>query len=760
MDVEQLKAADYTEAELQRMIDTSAADAGTEGAAVKQDLDSYVAGINKYIAEARSSPTMLPAEYAAIGRCRATGGPTDTAAVASLIGGIFGRGGGAETKVAAALQAARKRFGPKRGSRVFADFRALNDPEAPVDERQPLPLPRPGARGQGHRGVGIPDAGSVHELRPGDGQLRRRGRREARPRPVGCAACARSGLGLDGPASNATLVRGADSTSGRPLGVTGPQVAYYSPEILLELDLHGGGYDTRGAAFPGISLYVLIGRGKDYSWSATTATTDNVDEFVEQLCEPGGAPPRATRPTTATRAAACDDRPAASAAHARDRRPPTRSAVARDIGLKLLRTVHGPVTKTATLRGKPVAIASARSTYLHELDSALAFKRLSRNEVTGARSFQRTMARINFLFNWFYSDERDIAYLQSGWFPLRARGTDPSLPTLGTGRYDWRNFNADTYQSARASFRQLPKDLNPRRGYIVSWNNKQAPAGARPTTSSDSTPCTAPSDSRTACGRRSGLAQGRPSEARVDHGRRRHGRPARPGGLPVAAARDRRPRDAAERRLLGILDAWVAAAPTASTETATTPTRTRARLRSWTPGGSRCVRGIYEPVMGKDMVERVRRCFPSTTRPARAGAPTSAAGTDTWRRICALCSASPCAAATRAATAAAGRCAAAAASRKRRRASRRRCRAILVRTLKEAAPKAEARYGAPLEACGCRPPVTRRRRPSAIRSPSPPPGRSPRRRSRGRTAGPSSRRSRSGATGPTEDPVFRRAWSG
>ena len=49
---------------------------------------------------------------------------------------------------------------------------------------------------------------------------------------------------------------------------------------------------------------------------------------------------------------------------------------------------------------------------------------------------------INFLFNWFWNDEQDIAYLQSGWFPLRAPGTDPSLPTWGTGRFDWRGFNA------------------------------------------------------------------------------------------------------------------------------------------------------------------------------------------------------------------------------------------------------------------------------------------------------------------------------
>ncbi len=36
----------------------------------------------------------------------------------------------------------------------------------------------------------------------------------------------------------------------------GPQVGYYNPEILMEEDLHGPGIDARGAAFPGVNLYV------------------------------------------------------------------------------------------------------------------------------------------------------------------------------------------------------------------------------------------------------------------------------------------------------------------------------------------------------------------------------------------------------------------------------------------------------------------------------------------------------------------------
>src|SRR5205814_8807262 len=56
--------------------------------------------------------------------------------------------------------------------------------------------------------------------------------------------------------SNALLVSGADSASGHPLAVFGPQVAYFAPEILMEEDLHGPGIDAKGAAFPGVNLYV------------------------------------------------------------------------------------------------------------------------------------------------------------------------------------------------------------------------------------------------------------------------------------------------------------------------------------------------------------------------------------------------------------------------------------------------------------------------------------------------------------------------
>ncbi len=63
------------------------------------------------------------------------------------------------------------------------------------------------------------------------------------------------------PMSNALLVGAKRSATGKPLFVAGPQVGQYYPQIMLELDLDGGGYRARGAAFPGISFGILLGRG-------------------------------------------------------------------------------------------------------------------------------------------------------------------------------------------------------------------------------------------------------------------------------------------------------------------------------------------------------------------------------------------------------------------------------------------------------------------------------------------------------------------
>jgi len=103
---QQWRAAPYTEADLQSMIDRLDDDLGAQGAQLQRDLAAYVDGVNAYIGAARAG-LYLPGEYTALGRLN---GPdpwraTDVVATASLVGGI-----------SAAVAAARWRR-PSRWSR-------------------------------------------------------------------------------------------------------------------------------------------------------------------------------------------------------------------------------------------------------------------------------------------------------------------------------------------------------------------------------------------------------------------------------------------------------------------------------------------------------------------------------------------------------------------------------------------------------------------------------------------------------------------
>ena len=255
-----------------------------------------------------------------------------------------------------------------------------------------------------------------------------------------------------------------ESASGHAIGVLGPQVGYYVPQILMEEDLHGPGIDARGAAFPGVNLYVQLGHGRDYAWSATTATSDNVDTFAEVLCQDDFHYLYKGKCLAMEKL----DRTNSWSPNVSDMTP------AGSETLTAYRTVHGIVYSRGTVKGKKVAFVTARTTYFHEADSSLGFIALNDpNQVHDPASFQRAASDINFAFNWSYIDADHIAYYLSGWYPQRAKGVSPDFPVLGTGRYDWKNYNPADHTMAVLPFKAHPNAIDP--PYLVSWNNKQAP---------------------------------------------------------------------------------------------------------------------------------------------------------------------------------------------------------------------------------------------------------------------------------------------
>ena len=366
-------------------------------------INSYAAGVNGYYRSKGIPATLFTAN--------------DVVASAALIAARFGTNGGQEAQNAMFLDALEERLGAADARRVFADLREANDPDAPVSlpGRFPHQLPSESAPGSA-----VLDHGSF------------------------------TGAPLEAPAvaSNALLVGAKRSETGHPLFVAGPQVGYFFPEFFAEMELSGAGFSVRGAVFPGVP-FVLAGRGPDFAWSVTSSQADNLDLFVETLCDDdrhylyrGQCEPMRRFFVGTLKAPGSPDQP-----------------------ISYYETAHGPIIGYATVGGKRVAISVQRSTRGRELLSARAFYELNTGAVSSAQTFLKTMGAVEFSFNWFYADDRDIALFSSGRLPIRAAGTDPALPTLGTGDYDWRGF---------LPFAGHARGINPPSGVILNWNNKPA----------------------------------------------------------------------------------------------------------------------------------------------------------------------------------------------------------------------------------------------------------------------------------------------
>jgi acyl-homoserine lactone acylase PvdQ len=101
--------------------------------------------------------------------------------------------------------------------------------------------------------------------------------------------------------------------------------------------------------------------------------------------------------------------------------------------------------------------------------------RLAENRVTDARSFMKTMGTFPGTENWFYADDRSVAFQQSGRYPRHTEGSNVDLPFWGDGRADWQRFDPVDYTFRTIPPSHRPRALDPPEDMIISWNNKEAP---------------------------------------------------------------------------------------------------------------------------------------------------------------------------------------------------------------------------------------------------------------------------------------------
>jgi acyl-homoserine lactone acylase PvdQ len=462
---------DRSPQELTAEVERLPQDEGAAGARGLADLEQYVAGINAYIAETRTDPTKLPAEYPALGTTPRDWTLADTAAEAYLLIAQFTVAGDGEEKQADILARLQAKLGTVKGQQVFDDLRRLEDPSAPVTTAQRFPSDRTGAPVAGAN-VRI-DAGSITK-RDAVASTQSPAVPAIPPLAGWARDLAAHGLQLSRHASNALLVDAAHSASGHALAAMGPQVGYYSPEILVEYELHMPGVHVSGMSFPGASPFPLIGHTQTFAWTGTTALGDNADTFAETLCNPDGSPATVKSDHYLYRGECRAFSSRTQTLHT-PLSPTDPTTPPSTVTLKTLRSVHGPVFGYATSGGHPVALVRSVAVIGRGLRSLVAFERLAENSVHSPQEFVATMRHFTGNENWFYVSSKHIAWLASGWFPRHAPGADLDLPMNGDGRHDWAGFNPADGSFTRMPDRFNPMAIDPEQGYLSSWNNKAAP---------------------------------------------------------------------------------------------------------------------------------------------------------------------------------------------------------------------------------------------------------------------------------------------
>ena len=255
-----------------------------------------------------------------------------------------------------------------------------------------------------------------------------------------------SGLG-----SNAWVLSGAHTESGKPLLANDPHLRLEIPSVWYLAHISTPEFEVVGATLPGLP-FPLLGRSRNLAWGFTNTGPDVQDLFIERIDPDDSArylAPEGSLPF--------------------DVRTETIEVSGEEaIELTVRETRHGPVISD---------VLEDTEEYL-EAGHVLAFSwtaldddDLSAQALLGATTAADWHGFVEALRDLavpqqtivFADADGNIGYVAPGHVPIRASGQG-HMPAPGwTGEHDWVD---------RIPFEALPRDTNPASGRIVSANNR------------------------------------------------------------------------------------------------------------------------------------------------------------------------------------------------------------------------------------------------------------------------------------------------
>lgn len=497
----------YTAAEYQAMFDGLTPDA-------KDAVLGYVDGANALRSKALTDPTILPAEYALLTSTPEPFTVTDVLAAGVYITRFVASEGGNEFLNIKMLQQLQAEYGSATAAKqAFQDMVWLEDPKAVAsipastakfsNQKSPssgtretvfntmadwaMGLPDTVWKGTGTGHAPLPSpcselgaiAGAVPAISLDRGASEVMAKpfqkaKKATAEALRKAAATKKVMHdvvkalLDLRAhlhggSMAYAIGNTRTRDGGTLMVSGPQLGYSYPLLLVEYEIHSGDYHARGSSVPGLPV-VGIGYNNDIAWGLTTGYSKTIDSFIESTCSTaqqsagtcqadqyfhkGVWKDMACRNETINFRSSASGIPVGPAAF--------------NTNAKICRTVHGPVVARDDTRGLARSLQFAM--WQREIES-----------IEGIREWNKAKSFADFVsgtrkLTWnenvtVATRDGNIAYYHPGLFPRRSGDTDMRLPSPGTGEYD---------MGSNLSFNELPHVVNPPEGFVANWNNKPA----------------------------------------------------------------------------------------------------------------------------------------------------------------------------------------------------------------------------------------------------------------------------------------------
>ena len=248
--------------------------------------------------------------------------------------------------------------------------------------------------------------------------------------------------GLDG--SNCWVIDGAHTASGKPLVVGDPHLAFSVPPQWFVMHMQCPEFNVAGPCSPGYPGPVYYGHNTQIAWTMTHAQGDRWDVYRERIVRDGAVP-----------AAAWLD--GAEPLQRRDEMIEIRGEA--PVSQTVWSTRHGPV-----VHGDPQSddeVLAARfglAEPCHDFDGMLTVFTAD-NVHDARRGFQRYDSISG---NYCFADQQgEIGYQYTGRVPKRSAQLTPVAGWDGAHEWDG-DVPAD----------ELPQDLNPAGGVIITANNR------------------------------------------------------------------------------------------------------------------------------------------------------------------------------------------------------------------------------------------------------------------------------------------------